>query len=228
MEHIKLDPKQLVQSLIDNQITMVLPFEFDMVLNHYENINHIDGDIVECGVWRGGFSIFLAHLFAKKTIWVCDSFEGFQPLDQAKFKYYKEERHVPEYHMGVSLEEVQQHFATYGLSKQTRIKFIKGFVKDTLPTCKIKKIALLRIDVDGYSPTLEVLEELYDKVEPGGYIIFDDMCLYETKDAVYDFFQKRDLPLEIIDPVSNAIVDLNTPYVQSNSGFVCGSYIIKK
>jgi hypothetical protein len=87
---------------------------------------------------------------------------------------------------------------------------------------------LLRIDVDGYSPTLEVLTELYDKVETGGYIIFDDLCLYESKDAVYDFFLERNLPLEVIDPITDNIVSLNIPYTSTNSGFVAGSYIIKK
>ena len=51
-----------------------------------DNISQIQGDIVECGVWRGGFSIFLSKTFPKKTIWVCDSFEGFQPLEKAKFE----------------------------------------------------------------------------------------------------------------------------------------------
>lgn len=228
MNDNKTQLKELVESLVNNGISMVLPFEFDMVLNHYEAINQIEGDVVECGVWKGGFSIFLSHLFPERTIWVCDSYEGFQPLEDARFEYYKEERHTPAYPMGISLEEVQEHFKTYGLADQDRIKFVKGFVKDTLPTAGIKKISLLRVDVDGYSPTLEVLEELYDKVETGGYIIFDDMCLYECKDAVYDFLKKKDLPLEVIDPVTNAVVNLDTPYVSSNSGFVCGSYIIKK
>jgi hypothetical protein len=226
--------KELVDSLIENKITMVMSYEFDTVTNHFDKINKVEGDIVECGVWRGGFSIFLAHLFPERTIWVCDSYEGFQPVAEAKFTYSKQERHVPEYTMtglgpmGISLDEVQNHFKTYGLENQNRIKFVKGFVKDTLPTAGIEKIALLRVDVDGYSPTLEVLDELYDKVETGGYIIFDDLCLYESKDAVVDFFNSKNLPLEVLDPITDQLVDLNHPYVNSNSGFAAGSYIIKK
>jgi hypothetical protein len=228
MNSNKQELKDLANNLTQNQISMVMLFEFDMVLNHSEAIDAVEGDIVECGVWRGGFSIFLAHLFPDRAIWVCDSYEGFQPLEEARFEYYKEERHVPSYVMAASLEEVQENFKTYGLDGQDRIKYLKGFVKDTLPTAPIEKIALLRLDVDGYSPTMEILEELYDKVQPGGYIIFDDLCLYESKDAVYDFLQNRNLPLEVIDPITEQRIDLNIPYVQTNSGFVAGSYIIKK
>lgn len=220
----------LIQDLIDKKITMVHPDEFYTVLNHYDKINNIEGDIVECGVWRGGFSIFLSHAFSDRNIWVCDSFEGFQPVETAKHQYDKE-RHVPSYTMtpvgplAISLEEVQSHFNDYGLGDQERIKFLKGFVKDSLPNSGIEKIALLRIDVDAYSATLETLEELYDKVQPGGYIIFDDSCLYEAIDAIKTFTTQRNLPKYIYHPVTNEPLDLYQ--YDSNFGYPPGCYIIK-
>ena len=224
--------EDLVQDLIDNKITMVNPNEFKTIFNHYDNIFKIKGDIVECGAWRGGFSIFLSHLFYDKNIWVCDSFEGFQPLENAKHQYNKE-RHTPYFThntvgpLAISLEEVQSHFKTYGLGEETRIKFLKGFVKDSLPNSGIEKIALLRIDVDAYSATLETLEELYDKVQPGGYIIFDDSCLYETLDAIKVFFKQRNL-LEIINhPVTGESLDINQRHTNDDSGLPAGCYIIK-
>jgi hypothetical protein len=233
MKKSKIISTNLVQKLIDDKVTMVMPFEFDMVIRHYESMNKIKGDVVECGVWRGGFSIFLAHLFDNKTIWVSDSFEGFQPLEQAKYEYHKE-RHVPEYTMtdlgpiAIGLEEVKWHFHSNGLGSEDRIKYLKGFVKDTLPTSGIEEIALLRIDVDSYSAHLEVLDELYDKVQPGGYIIFDDSCLYESMDAIKYFFKLKDLGNEIIDPIDDLPKNIYNPYTSTNSGFTAGCYIIKK
>lgn len=224
--------EQLIQDLIDNKITMVGPDGFKTILNHFENISKIEGDIVECGCWRGGYSIFLSHAFQDKNIWVCDSFEGFQPLETAKHQYNKE-RHTPFYThnsvgpLAISLEEVQSHFITYGLGEQERIKFLKGFVKDTLPNSGIKKIALLRIDVDAYSATLETLEELYNKVQPGGYILFDDSNLYETLDAIKTFFKQQDLPNYILHPTTNEKLDLDKKYTQDDSGFPACCYIIK-
>jgi len=224
--------EDLIQDLINNKITMVRPNEFKTILKHYPKLSKIEGDVVECGVWRGGFSIFLSYVFQDKNIWVCDSYEGFQPLDNAKHQYDKE-RHTPTYThnsvgpLGISLEEVQSHFKTYGLENQERIKFLKGFVKDTLPISGIEKVALLRIDVDAYSATLETLEELYDKVQLGGYIIFDDSCLYETLDAIKAFFKQRNLPEYILHPVTDQPLDLNIRHTSDDSGFPAGCYIVK-
>lgn len=225
--------EDLIQDLIDNKITMVNPNEFKTILKHYSNLSKIDGDVVECGVWRGGFSIFLSYVFQDKNIWVCDSYEGFQPLETAKHQYSKE-RHTPTYThnavgpLGISLEEVQSHFKTYGLEDQDRIKFLKGFVKDTLPNSGIEKISLLRIDVDAYSATLETLEELYDKVQPGGYVIFDDSCLYETLDAIKTFFKQRNLPEFINHPITDQPLDINLRHTNDDSGLPAGCYIIKR
>jgi hypothetical protein len=225
--------EELIQDLIDNQITMVRPNEFKTIFKHYSNISQIEGDIVECGVWRGGFSIFLSHVFSDKNIWVCDSYEGFQSLEIAKHQYDKE-RHTPVYThnsigpIAINLEEVQFYFERYGLGNQERIKFLKGFVKDTLPNSGIEKIALLRIDVDAYSATLETLEELYDKVQSGGYIIFDDSCLYETLDAIKYFFQQNNLSEYIFHPITDEKLNLNLRYTNDDSGFPAGCYIVKE
>ena len=224
---------ELINDIIDSKITMIWKEIFEMPLRHFDKISNINGDVVECGVWRGGYSIFLSHLFSDKNIWVCDSFEGFQPLDNAKYDF-KEERHTPQFThgacgpLGISLEEVKQNFKIYGLENQERIKFLKGFVKDSLPTSGIKKIALLRVDVDAYSATLEVLDELYSKVQSGGFIIFDDANLIESAEAIKFFLTREGLPLELHHPYTDEIYSLSNKICPSDSGFEAGSYIIKK
>jgi len=99
---------------------------------------------------------------------------------------------------------------------------VKGFVKDSLPNSGIKRISLLRIDVDAYSATKEVLDELYDKVEVGGYIIFDDSCLYETADAIRDFFKEQGIENCVLHTITDEKIDLST-----NTTTPCGCYIIK-
>jgi len=225
--------EDLIQYILENNITMVSREAFGTVLRHFNSIYNIEGDIVECGVWRGGFSIFLSLVFKEKNIWVCDSYEGFQPLEGARHQH-PTERHVPSYThcangpLAISLEEVQGYFKAFGLGDDPRIKYLKGFVKDALPDSGIEEISLLRVDVDAYSATLEVLEELYSKVKTGGYIIFDDSCLYESLDAIKYFFKANDIPYYLNDPVTDQKLDLNKKHVNNDSGFPSGCYIVKE
>ena len=109
---------------------------------------------------------------------MCDSFEGFQPLSIARHEYHQGvERHLEgQQHVVASYDAVVSNLLRFDLCPDSRINLLKGWVKDTLHPdhCNIKNIALLRVDVDAYSATLEVLEYLYDKVVSGGFIIFDD------------------------------------------------------
>lgn len=234
MNFSKYSPiRLLINSLIETKTTMVFDFNFETILRHYSKIKDVNGDIVECGVWRGGFSIFLAHLFKYKNIWVADSFEGFQPLNEANYQF-EGERHTPNFTMtplgpiGISLEEVKQHFLDYGLENEDRINYLKGFVNQTLPSAPIKHISLLRIDVDSYSATLEVLDNLYNKVSSGGYIIFDDSGLPESLEAIKTFFTKHNLPLYLHHPETDELLDINLRYTNNDSGLPEGCFVIKK
>lgn len=233
MEQIK-SYEELAQSLINNGVTMLWKELFDMPLRNYQKINSIEGDIVECGVWRGGSSIFLSHLFQDKKVWCCDSYEGFQPLNEATYEF-QGERHTPEFAQGakgplaISLEEVKNHFNTYGLGDEDRIQFVKGFINQTLPSTPINKISILRIDVDSYSATLDALDNLYDKVQSGGFIIFDDANLKESYEAIKEFMVRKNLPLELHNPYTDKLYRIDQDkVVDSDSGFHSNSYIIKK
>lgn len=226
--------KELAQHLIQNKITMLWEELFEMPLRNYEKMSSVEGDIVECGVWRGGASIFLSLLFQDKKVWCCDSYEGFQPLNETTYEF-QGERHTPEFTHGavgplaISLEEVKSHFATYGLENENRIQFLKGFVNQTLPTAPIDKISILRIDVDSYSATLDVLDNLYSKVQPGGFIIFDDANLKESFEAIKDFMIRENIPLELYNPYTDKVYKIDgNPVTNTDSGFHSNSYIIKK
>ena len=55
-----------------------------------------------------------------------------------------------------------------------RVRFLKGWFKDTLPAAPIDALSILRLDGDYYESTMDALTSLYDKVSVGGYIIVDD------------------------------------------------------
>ncbi len=185
---------------------------FQTVIRHHEKIESIQGDIVECGVWKGAFSIFLSKIFPERNIWACDSFDGFQDPGKSKYPQYDREFFTPtngQDFVRVCLADVIANFNRFGFSGDIyngRIQFLKGWVKDTLPNCKIEKISLLRIDVDAYSATREVLDYLYPKVVSGGMIIFDDSQLFQSIEAIKDYYESIKAPLKLYHPDNDTIL----------------------
>jgi len=242
----------LINQIITNNHSMVIKPLFETVVRKYYQIASLEGDIVECGIAEGGFSIFLSHLFNNKKIWACDSFEGFQRIEDATYPNLtcrhdltgelieRFQKTNDQLNMKFPLERVKNNFKNYNLGDDRRINFIKGFVNKTLPTINISKIALLRIDVDGYSPTRVVLDNLYDKVVTGGMIIFDDLCLVEAAEAVKDWMAEKGLSYRVFNPYDDQEYEIvkrigfpteiirNHVDPNSQSGLHTGSYIIKK
>lgn len=170
---------------------------FNLVVN-----NNIEGDFVETGVWKGGASMYMAYLNKyyklNRKIFACDSYEGL-PKDSQ----YKQDEVVngnfEQYDYAISLEEVQNNFKKYNLLDDN-VQFIKGFFETSLKTLHVDKIAILRLDGDMYTSTISVLEELYDKVSIGGFIIVDDYRweIAGCGSAIDDFRNKRNITSPIL------------------------------
>jgi hypothetical protein len=156
--------------------------------------NKIPGDFVETGVWRGGAAIYMrailkAFNIKDRIVWAADSFEGL-PEPERRCPADQGDMHHTFTPLAVSLEAVQANFARYGLLDD-QVKFLKGWFKDTLPNAPIKQIAILRLDGDMYSSTMDALQALYDKVSIGGFVIVDDYgAVPACRKAVHDFHQE--------------------------------------
>jgi hypothetical protein len=89
--------------------------------------------------------------------------------------------------LAVSQEQVRANFARYDLLDD-QVQFLEGWFKDTLPTAPVGALAVLRLDGDYYESTIQILEALYHKVSPGGFVIVDDYgCIEACRQAVTDF-----------------------------------------
>ncbi|MBN3458565.1 TylF/MycF family methyltransferase [Mycobacterium sp. DSM 3803] len=167
----------------------------------------IPGDLVECGVWRGGASILMRAVLAAygdetRRVWLADSFAGVPPPDTENYKADK----LPWYAMGlhkaapilaVSQDEVKKNFERYGLLDD-QVRFLPGWFKDTLQDAPIEKIAVLRLDGDLYESTIQALDALYPRLSPGGYCIIDDFNLKGCREAVADYRAKHGISAEIM------------------------------
>lgn len=153
----------------------------------------VPGDLVECGVWRGGASILMRAVLSAygdetRSVWLADSFAGVPPPDAAKYKADKGDRlHLAAPVLAVSQDDVKANFRRYGLLDE-RVKFVPGWFKDTLHDAPIERISLLRLDGDLYESTIQALDGLYARLSPSGFCIIDDYHAIDgCKQAVTDF-----------------------------------------
>ena len=170
----------------------------------YKKIQHIPGDIVECGTFKGASLIrFMTYRemtesqHSRKVV----SFDAFgkfpaanRALDDEFIRSFEADGGVgiPKDELAKALERKHLH----------NFELVEGNIFDTIEPYLEKntalKIALLHIDVDVYDATLFCLETLYDKVSRGGVIVFDDYGAVEgaTK-AIDDFMRKRQIASDI-------------------------------
>ena len=128
--------------------------------------NKIDGDIVECGVWRGGNIILIKEMIKyyklKKNIFAFDTFEGMTAPSRNDINYQnilakeimkntKKLNKSDNIWCYSNLSDVKNNILK-NCKDHKNIKFIKGDVKKTLKIKKNlpKKISLLRLDTDFY------------------------------------------------------------------------------
>lgn len=217
---IKVDVERLnivEASQLDLQImndvrsyTTTSPARIWTLLNaiQYISANHIEGDICECGVWRGG-STMAAALRLKsvgdfRKLWLYDTFAGMSEpteFDRATVNAVPAYDEWRKHRRGntlngwcfASLEDVQRNLKSTGYPMD-RVRFVVGKVEETLrsPSSIPGGIALLRLDTDWYESTKAELELLYEKVSPGGVIIVDDYGYWDgARRAVDEFFASR-------------------------------------
>jgi len=149
----------------------------------------IAGDLVECGVWRGGSVMLMAAtLLARgctdRTIWLYDTFSGVpEPGDEdiqemsgrAAVEILRErERSDDDPFWGVAARpRVEANLRRTGYPLE-QFRLVEGNVLATLPAQAPERIALLRLDTDWYRSTRHELEHLYPRLSPGGVLIVDD------------------------------------------------------
>ena len=166
---------------------------FDNLFLTDQNIRNIQGDIIECGVWRGGMIAGIAELLGKeKKYYLFDSFEGLpdaKEIDGEGAKNYQMDKNSPNYYNNCTAEI---EFSENAM-KQTGTDYIikKGWFNETLKDFASPPIALLRLDGDWYDSTMECMEYLYPHVVYDGLIIIDDYYTWDgCSRAVHDYLSR--------------------------------------
>jgi O-methyltransferase len=177
----------------------------------------LDGDFVECGVWKGGSSMLAALALQSagdttRPLWLYDTFSGMtEPTgrdvdlagraarDEWSAKQAKSAK--GDGWCASPLDEVKAALAATGVAPG-RLHFVVGKVEETIPQQAPAKIALLRLDTDWYESTRHELLHLWPRLVSGGLLIIDDYGHWAGARAAVDEFlaaQKTPLLLHRID-----------------------------
>ena len=178
----------------------VKPEYFEYVAKQIDNI---EGTFVEMGFGEGYSANQFARLMnegkiAKRNLWLYDSFTGFpHPTkeDISPRKPFKGEWARP----------IEPALAIKN-KIDTNVEVVKGYFEEVLPqTYTGGPIAILHLDCDLYSSYKVCLENLYEKVAPGGAILFDEykspVALKNfpgASKAIDDFFVDKDIEFVMV------------------------------
>ena len=135
-----------------------------------DQVNHLEGDAIEVGCWRGGAGCLIASRLAQgrqvATIFLCDTFHGVVKAGCHDAFYRGKE-------FANSSENI-----VADLVKQMclqNVKILSGvFPEDTGAQVKDHAFKFVHIDVDVYQGARDAFEWLFPKVVSGGMVVFDD------------------------------------------------------
>jgi len=166
----------------------------------------VEGDFVECGVWRGGSVMAMASELNRqgvsdRDIWLYDTFAGMTAPTAADVEAGT--GNLADFMLATtpleagknvwcvaSLSDVKKNLRETGYPFD-RFVFVEGDVALTLRESVPDKISLLRLDTDWYESTLVELEVLYPKLSLGGVLILDDYGHWQgARQAVDEYFDQ--------------------------------------
>lgn len=171
----------------------------------------IPGDIVECGVWRGGSMMLVALTLLSlghrdRDLFLFDTYQGLPAPDESKDVDLWGNRAIDGW-LGRQTSAEGSHWAEAGLEDvranlqatgypHDRIHFVKGMVEQTIPDYAPENIALLRLDTDWYASTNHEMENLFPRLSSNGVLIIDDYGHFKgARQAVDDYMADHGLAL---------------------------------
>lgn len=174
-----------------------------------QETGHVEGDIIEVGVWRGGSGAVMARSAqvsdSPSRVFLCDTFEGVVKASEAD-SYYRGGEHGD-----TSRERVERSLQELALDNAL---VMQGIVPDDLPPdFDTKRFRLCHIDVDVYESARDVLRWVWPRIPVGGVAVFDDFA-FANVDGVtrlVEDFRGRPDALVVHNLNGHALVIRTTP-----------------
>lgn len=179
---------EFLDALMDQRMCWIRDFA------RYVEAEKIEGNVAECGVFRGDSAKFINKFFKNRELYLFDTFEGFADEDIKKEIILGNESYNQS--IFTSKELFDRTSIDLVLTKMTypnKVRIHKGYFPDSAEGIE-ETFCFVNLDMDLYTPMLNGLRFFWDKLSEGGGILLHDyfhQCLPGVKKAVNDFEQER-------------------------------------
>jgi len=177
----------------------------------FQRVKDLPGDIVECGIFKGtGLLTFLKlkRNFCPNSCKKIIGFDFFNTVDLVASLQGDDQRFMElmfdnrEFKHGEGYMEGLTSLILDCKFEDHEFELIKGDVCQTTYEYIRERpgfrISLLYIDVDVEKPTYAILDALWDRVVPGGIVVFDDYGIHKWSEVagVDSFLKDKGLDVE--------------------------------
>ncbi len=150
----------------------------NILLELVDRVSGIEGDIAECGIYKGAslipLAMYLKEKKSKKRVFGLDSFEGFDASIDFDIKLGgapDDDKH----HGGfgeITYDEVAERFVKFHLDDT--VQLIKGYFENSLGMLSNNRFSFVHLDCDIYSSYKTCLEFFYPRMNKGGIVLLDE------------------------------------------------------
>lgn len=204
--HVTMGPRLPFQNCDDADYVRRLTLAYaSKILHKYQ----VKGDCAELGVFRGDFARLINEAFPESTLYLFDTFEGFDDRDVAADGQFN--------------LSVESSTALYEKLKDTSVQTVldkmpfpekcvvrKGYFPDTAEGMpEDARFAFVSIDADLYTPILKGLEYFYPRMERLGMILVHDYGVagIGAGQAVDEFCKSNGIiPIPVADEYRSAMI----------------------
>jgi O-methyltransferase len=137
------------------------------LISHEIKKNNIAGNAAELGVYKGKFARYINHFFPDRSLYLLDTFEGFDQRDVRKEQQQQYSSGEQDF-SGTSVDSVLKQ-----MPHPEKCIIIKGFFPESAKDLH-DVFSFVSLDADLYEPIYNGLQFFYPRLTKGGYIFIHD------------------------------------------------------
>lgn len=171
---------------------------FENLVYHLHDTLNLQGDIAECGMFRGLSSYLICKTVAAENpdyrgddFYGFDSFEGLSEPTSHDLKDKHKKPNTKKGDFSASLEQVKANLSAF-----PNVTLLKGWIPERFSEVSDKEFRFVHVDVDLYQPSKDALEFFYPRLVSKGKIVCDDYNWPGQAEAVDEFCMAHKIKVE--------------------------------